>query len=90
MLLYTDGLIEGRDGSDGGGTARLGTEGLAELVSRRLAAGLVDEELLESVMAEVRQLNGDELADDVAMVLLAHDAPATPRPTDASGQPAAP
>ncbi|MGW7004212.1 PP2C family protein-serine/threonine phosphatase [Streptomyces sp. NPDC054933] len=67
LMLYTDGLIEGRIGE---GTARLGTDGMIELVDRRLRTGLRGEELLDSTMAEVRELNGGELTDDVAVVLL--------------------
>jgi serine phosphatase RsbU (regulator of sigma subunit) len=67
LMLYTDGLIEGRVGEDG---ERLGQEGMVELVRRRLAEGLTGEELLRATVSEVRDLNGGELADDVAVVLL--------------------
>lgn len=67
LMLYTDGLIEGRIGE---GRERLGQDGMVELVRRRLAEGLTGEELLRATVNEVRDLNGGELADDVAVVLL--------------------
>lgn len=67
LMLYTDGLIEGRVGE---GTRRLGQEGMIALVRQRIAAGLRGEELLESTVNEVRDLNGGELTDDVAVLLL--------------------
>ncbi|MFE9248491.1 SpoIIE family protein phosphatase [Streptomyces sp. NPDC007088] len=67
LMLYTDGLIEGRVGQ---GTLRLGQEGMVGLVRERMRAGLHGEELLESTVSRVRDLNGGELTDDVAVVLL--------------------
>ncbi|MEV1020501.1 SpoIIE family protein phosphatase [Streptomyces sp. NPDC050264] len=67
LMLYTDGLIEGRIGE---GNQRLGQEGMVELIRRRRADGLVGEELLEAAMNEVRDLNGGDLTDDVAVLLL--------------------
>ncbi|WNI17033.1 PP2C family protein-serine/threonine phosphatase [Actinacidiphila sp. ITFR-21] len=67
LMLYTDGLIEGRVGE---GTRRLGQEGMVALVTRLLAAGLSGEELLDAAVRKVRELNGGELTDDVAVVLL--------------------
>ncbi|MEV5607827.1 fused response regulator/phosphatase [Streptomyces sp. NPDC052225] len=67
LMLYTDGLIEGRVGD---GNQRLGQEGMVELVRRQRAAGLRGEELLEAAMNEVRDLNGGDLTDDVAVLLL--------------------
>jgi serine phosphatase RsbU (regulator of sigma subunit) len=67
LMLYTDGLIEGRIGQ---GRERLGQDGMVELVRRRLAEGLTGEGLLRATVKEVRDLNGGELADDVAVVLL--------------------
>jgi serine phosphatase RsbU (regulator of sigma subunit) len=72
VLLYTDGLIEGRIG---GGSERLGPERLVGLLERRGAADvacLVDASpLLDELVAEVEGLNGGDLTDDVAMVLVA-------------------
>ncbi|MFD8075187.1 PP2C family protein-serine/threonine phosphatase [Streptomyces sp. NPDC059718] len=67
LMLYTDGLIEGRIGL---GAQRLGQDGMVELVGRQLSAGLAGEELLDAAMTEVRELNGGELTDDVALMLL--------------------
>jgi serine phosphatase RsbU (regulator of sigma subunit) len=67
LMLYTDGLIEGRIGE---GTARLGQDGMVRLAARLLASGLRGEEFLDAAVTEVRELNGGELTDDVAVVLL--------------------
>lgn len=67
LMLYTDGLIEGRIGQ---GTQRLGQDGMVRLIAARLAAGLRGEDLLDAAVTEVRELNGGELTDDVALVLL--------------------
>ncbi|MFD4339974.1 PP2C family protein-serine/threonine phosphatase [Streptomyces anulatus] len=71
LMLYTDGLIEGRVGS--GGSERLGQDGMVAMVNSRLEQGLAGEELLEAAVAEVRELNGGELTDDVAVLLLGRD-----------------
>ncbi|WP_267242823.1 PP2C family protein-serine/threonine phosphatase [Streptomyces sp. PR69] len=68
LMMYTDGLIEGR--SAGPGTPRLGQDGMAAMVNRLLAAGLRGEALLESAVTQVGELNGGELTDDVAVLLL--------------------
>ncbi|MER5974016.1 fused response regulator/phosphatase [Streptomyces sp. NPDC002055] len=67
LMMYTDGLIEGRIGQ---GTQRLGQDGMAEMVRRQLAEGLRGEELLDAAVTEARSLNGGELTDDVAVLLL--------------------
>ncbi|MFE5399368.1 PP2C family protein-serine/threonine phosphatase [Streptomyces sp. NPDC056568] len=67
LMLYTDGLIEGHVGQ---GRERLGQDGMVEMVRRQLAQGLQGEQLLRATVNEVRRLNGGELADDVAVVLL--------------------
>ncbi|GGT55186.1 PP2C family protein-serine/threonine phosphatase [Streptomyces purpureus] len=68
LMMYTDGLIEGR--SAGPGTPRLGQEGMVDMINRQLAEGLGGEDLLEAAVAQVRELNGGELTDDVAVLLL--------------------
>ena len=68
LMMYTDGLIEGR--SAGPGSPRLGQDGMVDMVNRQLAEGLRGEELLEAAVTEVRSLNGGELTDDVAVLLL--------------------
>ncbi|MFE7529452.1 PP2C family protein-serine/threonine phosphatase [Kitasatospora sp. NPDC057542] len=67
LLLYTDGLIEGRVGA---GSRRLGQDGLADLVGDHQAAGLTRGRLVDSAIAEVEELNGGALTDDVAVLLL--------------------
>jgi serine phosphatase RsbU (regulator of sigma subunit) len=71
LLLYTDGLVEGRigDGSD-----RLGEERLVTMVERHLESspGWPDDGrgLLDGLIADVEQLNGEPLTDDLAILLL--------------------
>jgi serine phosphatase RsbU (regulator of sigma subunit) len=67
LMMYTDGLIEGRIGP---GTQRLGQEGMTEMIGRQMAVGLRGEELLAAAVTEARELNGGELTDDVAVLLL--------------------
>lgn len=66
-MLYTDGLIEGRVGA---GSRRLGQTGLADLIGDHQAAGLTRGRLVDSAIAEVEELNGGALTDDVAVILL--------------------
>ncbi|WP_405760390.1 SpoIIE family protein phosphatase [Streptomyces sp. NBC_01420] len=78
LMMYTDGLIEGRVGD---GTQRLGQDGMVAMVNRQLADGLTGEDLLEAAVTQVRELNGGELTDDVAVLLLDRDEEtARPRP----------
>ncbi|MFD9689081.1 SpoIIE family protein phosphatase [Kitasatospora sp. NPDC059146] len=67
LLLYTDGLIEGRVGA---GSRRLGQDGLADLIADHQSAGLTRGRLVDSAIAEVEELNGGALTDDVAVLLL--------------------
>jgi serine phosphatase RsbU (regulator of sigma subunit) len=70
LLLYTDGIIEGGDG----GAGRLGETGLGSLIAdfvrgdpgwrRRPHA------LLAHLIARTTELNGEELSDDVATILV--------------------
>jgi serine phosphatase RsbU (regulator of sigma subunit) len=84
VLLYTDGLIEGRIGQ---GSERLGSEGLMNLITDSLrsapAAGNgdpggahPDARLLDQVIERVRELNGGDLDDDLAILALGYSAPA--------------
>jgi len=84
VVLYTDGLIEGRVG---GGPERLGSDGLIRLIEKELAEHpaataterRVDEKIIDSVIARARELNGGELDDDLAvLVLTCSAAPASP------------
>jgi serine phosphatase RsbU (regulator of sigma subunit) len=69
VLMYTDGLIEGRVGTE---RRRLDVEGLVPLVEAALAEGLRDDQLLDRVINDVRALNGGALDDDMAVVALSH------------------
>ncbi len=69
VLMYTDGLIEGRVGSE---RRRLDVDGLIELVNAGLDAGLREAALLDHVINQVRDLNGADLDDDLAVVALSH------------------
>ncbi|MFJ9212699.1 hypothetical protein CU044_0932 [Streptomyces sp. L-9-10] len=71
LMMYTDGLIEGRIGP--GAKQRLGQEGMVEVINRQLAEGLSGDDLLEAAVARARELNGGELTDDVAVLLLGRD-----------------
>jgi serine phosphatase RsbU (regulator of sigma subunit) len=61
---YTDGLIEGRVPGD---TDRLGVERLCEILREQLRRG---PDWLDPLIAEVTKLNGGELDDDMAVLLL--------------------
>jgi serine phosphatase RsbU (regulator of sigma subunit) len=79
VLLYTDGLIEGRIGN---GSERLGSEGLMDLIRATLAAEgngetgtaatPADDVLLDRVIEHVRALNGKDLDDDLAILALGY------------------
>lgn len=72
MLLFTDGLIDGRIGD---GPERLGEERLVELLAQRVDGDvtcLADASpLLDELVSEVERLHGGDLTDDVAMVVVA-------------------
>jgi serine phosphatase RsbU (regulator of sigma subunit) len=71
LLLYTDGIIEGRIGS---GPDRLGEEGLRELISQYVKEHRgwreQPEAMLQDLVAQAHRLNGKALTDDVAMILV--------------------
>lgn len=76
LLMYTDGLIEGRVGA---GPERLGSDGLTEIIEQYLhvmrSAGEQerkprDERLLNALVDRVRDLNGGDLDDDLAVLAL--------------------
>jgi serine phosphatase RsbU (regulator of sigma subunit) len=73
VLFYTDGLIEGRTGQ---GSDRLGSEGLIDLLAEALdpadppAGPLNDDQVLDRLVDRVRQLNGGDLDDDLAILVL--------------------
>ncbi|WP_229857520.1 PP2C family protein-serine/threonine phosphatase [Amycolatopsis acidiphila] len=72
VLMYTDGLIEGRIGE---GSTRLDVDGLVRLVESALPTGYpapgAEEGLLDEVIDRVRALNGGDLDDDLAVLALA-------------------
>jgi serine phosphatase RsbU (regulator of sigma subunit) len=79
VLIFTDGLIEGKVGP---GPERLGSDGLAERI-RQILPGLAagsgpqrDEQLLGALISEIRELNGGELDDDLAVLALRFPTPA--------------
>jgi serine phosphatase RsbU (regulator of sigma subunit) len=79
VLMFTDGLIEGKVGP---GPERLGSDGLAARI-RQILPGLPagsglrrDEQLLGALISEIRELNGGELDDDLAVLALRFPAPA--------------
>jgi serine phosphatase RsbU (regulator of sigma subunit) len=76
ILLYTDGLIEGRIGK---GSERLGSEALMDLIRESLGApGNPGDELLDQVIDRVRELNGGDLDDDLAVLALSFSSPREP------------
>ena len=78
LLLFTDGLIEGHVGP---GAERLGDRGLIELIEALRPAHTRTAPLIDELLAEVRALNGGELADDVAVLSVGWSA----RPADHGG-----
>jgi serine phosphatase RsbU (regulator of sigma subunit) len=75
LLLYTDGLIEGRVPESG---QRLWEEGLLDLLEQERGTDL--ERLPARLVERAQELNGGPLVDDVAILLLSTDA----GPTDAA------
>jgi serine phosphatase RsbU (regulator of sigma subunit) len=75
VLMFTDGLIEGRIGK---GSERLGSEGLMDLIRAALGSpGQVrvpDDQLLGQVIDQVRELAGGDLDDDLAILALGYSA----------------
>jgi serine phosphatase RsbU (regulator of sigma subunit) len=65
LLLYTDGLIEGRAGED-----RLGVEGLVTELGGVLDGNGSLQGFAQRLLARVEELNGGPVADDIAVLLL--------------------
>jgi serine phosphatase RsbU (regulator of sigma subunit) len=80
LLLYTDGIIEGKAGA---GAERLGADGVERLITEHIASDpgwrQRPEELLDELLERAEELNGGELTDDVAMLLIGSRA-ASPQP----------
>ncbi len=67
LLLYTDGLIEGRiDDTD----RRLDVDGLRSLIDQAQARGIPREALAGWLVEQAEEANGGPLADDVAMLIV--------------------
>lgn len=74
LMLYTDGLIEGRGGSD---RRVLGPEGLLDLIAASSPGPSVrgfEDTLADSLLKTVERLNGGPLADDVAVIIVGRHA----------------
>jgi serine phosphatase RsbU (regulator of sigma subunit) len=75
VLIYTDGLVEGKTGT---GPERLGSEGLIRLIEKERAqdpAGhpplrVANERLVDALIGQARELNGGDLDDDLAVLVL--------------------
>jgi serine phosphatase RsbU (regulator of sigma subunit) len=70
VLLYTDGLIEGRVDDPEEKDGRLGVDGLVELVRGYRRRGAPLAELADWLVGQAEERNGGALADDVAMLVL--------------------
>jgi serine phosphatase RsbU (regulator of sigma subunit) len=78
LLVYTDGLIEGRRAA--GSSERYGEESLAAWLDAVSVDGRLDDRSLERLLSDVEAANGGSLSDDVALVVLSERDPVTPRP----------
>ena len=67
LLLYTDGLIEGRTGAD---DRRMDITGLHTLIAKAQAEQVTHDRLPRWLAGRAEQANDGPLADDVAMLLL--------------------
>jgi serine phosphatase RsbU (regulator of sigma subunit) len=70
LMLYTDGLIEGRTGP---GEGSLGCEGLIDLISAAApdpSGRGFEEALADDLLKTVERLNGEPLVDDVAVLVV--------------------
>lgn len=67
VLMYTDGLVEGRSGR---GEERLDVDGLCRILAEPAAAEVPLAELPAWLVGRVEQINGGPLADDVAILLV--------------------
>jgi serine phosphatase RsbU (regulator of sigma subunit) len=83
VLMYTDGLVEGKIGT---GPERLGSDGLIKLIEKERAQDPADdlplrqqnEHLVDALIGQARELNGGDLDDDLAVLVLGCTATAGP------------
>jgi serine phosphatase RsbU (regulator of sigma subunit) len=86
VLMYTDGLIEGKIGN---GPERLGSDGLIKAIEKARAQAppgsqpdrVESERIVDSVISQARELNGGDLDDDLAVLAISCHAPAGPLTT---------
>jgi serine phosphatase RsbU (regulator of sigma subunit) len=80
VLMYTDGLIEGKIGA---GPERLGSDGLIKLIEKARAQAPAGDQadrqendrIVDSVISQARELNGGELDDDLAVLAISCSPP---------------
>ena len=68
LLLFTDGLVEGRAKPDA--TQRYGVEELGRNIRSLLEKGIARSELAPALVAEAERCHGGPLTDDVAVLLI--------------------
>jgi serine phosphatase RsbU (regulator of sigma subunit) len=81
VFIYTDGLVEGKVGP---GPERLGSDGLVRLIEKERVQDPVgqapgpeaSERLADAVISHAQELNGGDLADDLAVLILSCAPPA--------------
>ena len=71
LMLFTDGLIEGREGGGGDPGERLGAAGLERLLAEVGEGARDDAEVVDLVLERASALNGEPLSDDVAVLVVA-------------------
>jgi serine phosphatase RsbU (regulator of sigma subunit) len=70
LMLYTDGLIEGKGGPGGSVLGPEGLLGLITAVSPGPAVPGFEDALADTLLKTVERLNGGPLADDVAFIIV--------------------
>ena len=70
LVLFTDGIVEGRAGNGEGENERFKTTGLARLAHQALEETRDLESLADQLIAGAERANGAPLRDDVALLLL--------------------
>jgi len=84
VVLYTDGMVEGRD-RDG---REFGVDRLGDLLEREAASGRLPEEVLRRLVRAVVEHQAGALRDDATVVLLQWSGPPVDVIPHQSGQPA--